>query len=1214
MNLRKLELFGFKSFMRKLDIHFSDGITVIVGPNGCGKTNVTDALRWVLGEGNARMLRGEKMEDLIFNGTRDYKPLNVAEVGLTVDNSAGILPIEFSEVTVSRRVFRNGESEFLINKVPCRLRDIHELFLDTGLGSRAYSVIEREMVEMVLGDQPEKRRELLEEAAGIMKYKIRERAAHRKLAATDEDLARINDILGEVERQVRSLKRQVGAARRYQEIRDRLRSLEIGLALFDVQMMRTDQSAFDAAMEEHGRERDEAATKTTVLDAEVEELRRRAAETEGTFATIQRGVDDAVERAREEERLHWSRKERRESLLENARRLSQEREQLEVSLQQGEVRRAEHQQSYGEHEIALALLLKNWEAMQAGVARIESDLEARRGELSRTREHAEAAAREVLRVRTECANHDAHREHLADRDAVLAEEARVLEKTLELRQAECDETRARLAAAREEFAGAERNLLMEGVRREELDKSRDDLREKVNKCALEIEAARSGLEMLRGLHDSFEGFGSGARTLLTKSGARVSPLADALHVKTPDLVPALETALGQAIEALVVESEGDAVGALEKLKEGAGRATILDRTAPRDGNGMESTALPQDSAILGWARAFLDAPAEISHHLDVLLSKVVLVESLGDAIRLAKRSGLRGHRFVSRDGDWAMYPGFVHGGSPKGSKDARILGRADRIAALSSRLESLDGEKTRAQEKVESMERDRAQASAGIRALESERDRIRTLHAGLEKQGERAEVELAGATSRLEAVRVERASLAARSAELEGTRTRVQEVLRLREGERDQLDAAWRVREQELVSSSSDRDSAQRRCHDGLLEIERRRNEIDKLNTEITRLTEEHRAAVDGIARRTEEITSADRAAGELAREIELGQERLAQTARETEEKRRVRDDAARARAEILDQLRGIEEERSRWIRVRDHARDLVHEAEMKRTKTASSLEERVARVKREFGVDLEKPETVQAHVLFDGASAEELEAARREREDLDTQLGRMGLVNMVALEQFDRESKRFEFLSTQKQDLEAARESLRRTIRKINRTARTMFTETLEQVRVNFKRTYGTLFEGGQADVRLSGDEDPLLAAIEIFARPKGKQLSNISLLSSGERALTAVAFLFAIYLVKPSPFCILDEVDAPLDDANIGRFLAMLKNVAQKTQFVMITHNKKTMEIADTMYGVTMEEPGVSKLVSVRLGRGTEPEVVSVAIENGQERIEELVLEGSV
>ncbi|HET9888696.1 MAG TPA: AAA family ATPase, partial [bacterium] len=313
------------------------------------------------------------------------------------------------------------------------------------------------------------------------------------------------------------------------------------------------------------------------------------------------------------------------------------------------------------------------------------------------------------------------------------------------------------------------------------------------------------------------------------------------------------------------------------------------------------------------------------------------------------------------------------------------------------------------------------------------------------------------------------------------------------------------------------------------------------------------------------------------------------------------------------DQLRQIEEERSRWIRVRDHARDLVHDAEMKRTKIASSLEERLGRVKREFGVDLEKPEIAQTHSMFENAAAEELEAARRERDDLDTQLGRMGLVNMVALEQFDRESKRFEFLSSQKQDLEAARESLRRTIRKINRTARTMFTETLEQVRVNFKRTYGTLFEGGQADVRLSGDEDPLLASVEIYARPKGKQLSNISLLSSGERALTAVAFLFAIYLVKPSPFCILDEVDAPLDDANIGRFLAMLKNVAQKTQFVMITHNKKTMEVADTMYGVTMEEPGVSKLVSVRLGRGSEPEVVSVAIENGEERIEELVLEGS-
>ncbi|NNE42827.1 MAG: AAA family ATPase, partial [Gemmatimonadetes bacterium] len=334
MNLKKLELFGFKSFMRKLDIHFSDGITVIVGPNGCGKTNVTDAVRWVLGEASARNLRGAKMEDLIFNGTADYKPLNVAEVELTIDNTSGVLPVDYTEVTVTRRVTRGGEPEFLINKVPGRLRDIHELLMDTGLGSRAYSVIEREMVEMVLADQPEKRRELIEEAAGIHKYKIRERQARRKLEGTDDDLNRISDVLREVERQVRSLKRQVGAAQRFQEVRDRQRELEISLAMVDLVEMQTRMEELREGLRENETEREGASSRVSALETDIETLRTESADADRKLSDEQREVDRLADEARSAESDNRVRRERLEALMETARRLQREKEELQARREQ----------------------------------------------------------------------------------------------------------------------------------------------------------------------------------------------------------------------------------------------------------------------------------------------------------------------------------------------------------------------------------------------------------------------------------------------------------------------------------------------------------------------------------------------------------------------------------------------------------------------------------------------------------------------------------------------------------------------------------------------------------------------------------------------------------------------------------------------------------------------------------------------------------------
>ncbi len=1213
MNLKKLELFGFKSFMRKLDIHFSDGITVIVGPNGCGKTNVTDALRWVLGEGNARMLRGAKMEDLIFSGTREFKPLNVAEVSLTIDNSTGVLPVEYAEVTVTRRVFRNGESEFLINKVPGRLRDIHDLFMDTGLGSRAYSVIERGMIDMVLSDQPEKRRELLEEAAGIMKYKIRHRQAQRKLEATDEDLHRIQDVLREVERQVRSLKRQVGAARRFQEVRDRLRELEIALALVDVETWRREEEELRKSHGDNLAERDGAVGKVAALETDVETHRMRMTDIDRKLSDVQREVDVLAEETRRIEGENLVRRERRESLLETSRRLDRERDELRTSIDAGELRRTDLEQRRVTEDEGLGAVVERHRLSEESLANLESDLTGRKERLSEARRHVEEASRDVARRETDIANLVTRGDHLADREAVLGEESQGLGVSMETLRRELAEVRSGLDTIRTGIENTGREIEAAEQRGRELDERREKVREDEKRLSVEIESARSGLEMLRELQANREGWEEGPRRLLTRDGSELAALADTLRPVRPDLIPALDAALEGAVQYLVAPDAHGAIEAVRALKEGEGRVTVVDLAGFRDASSRPAeTRVPEDPAVLGQARSFLEVDGDLGPVLDDLLSRTILVESLEDALRLARRSDARGLRFVSREGDWAEYPGLVRGGSAGGAGDSRILGRADRIKEYAQRVETEEAARDEIHRLAERLATERTELTQAIEALRKDRDDARERRGREERTAERLTTEIAGGEARNARIAAELEEVRGHRADVDRERAGCSESIREARERAERLDVDSRAREDELTASTDDRDGVQRACHDLRLEEQRVRAEIEKLHLELEQIGASRRADEEGIARREMELASTDQTVGELARELETGQSEFADRVGRLDARKTARDDVARERGSELDALREIEEARSRWSRLRDECAEAVHEQEMKLQRLSTGREELVGRVHREFSVDLDAEGARVKFGALLGAEESALDLSRRELADLQKQMDRMGAVNLVALEQYERESKRLDFLTTQRDDLEEAREKLRRTIRKINRTARTMFMETLELVRVNFQKTFGTLFDGGQADIRLAGEEDPLHAPVEIFARPRGKRLNSIALMSSGERALTAVAFLFAIYLVKPSPFCILDEVDAPLDDANIGRFLSMLQQVAEKTQFVMITHNKKTMESVDYLYGVTMQEPGISKLVAVNLGRAGEP--VSGPVGNGVEAsmdIEDLMVE---
>ncbi|MCA9753981.1 MAG: chromosome segregation protein SMC, partial [Gemmatimonadetes bacterium] len=920
MNLKSLELFGFKSFMRKLDIHFSDGITVIVGPNGCGKTNVTDALRWVLGEGNARTLRGTKMEDLIFNGTRDYKPLNVAEVSLTVDNSSGVLPIEYSEVTVTRRVYRNGEPEFLINKVPGRLRDIHDLFMDTGLGSRAYSVIERDMVEMVLADQPEKRRELLEEAAGIMKYKIRERQARRKLEATDEDMNRIEDVLREVERQVRALKRQVGAARRFQEMRDRQRELEVALAAVELSRTAEEAMQLETSVSESLTERDGAASHVAALEADIESRRLGMAEADRALSDIQREVDAVGEETRKLESENLVRRERREALVEKFERLGREVEELRARIASAAERRTELDTEHAACEEQLRELEVRLRESEDSLANVESDLDGRRRHLTESREAGQEAARELARRRAELANLDAHREHLEDRDLVLAEELREIEHSVSGLVGDAQETGQRVDAMRGRLQEITQRISDRESLRDDVDRRRDAARREESRLAADLEATRSGLDMLRGLQESWEGFGQGARSLLSRNSSQVRSLADGIRLSRNDLLRAVDSAMDAAVQFVTAPTSEVAVQLVRSLEEGEGQVTVVDVAGFARAAADAPIPLPQDGAVIGRASDFVEADGELSPVLERLLMRSVIVETLDDAVRLAGRAETRGLRFVSRHGEWAEYPGVVHGGKSAYGGESSILGRAERIQDLTTRVAQQEIALGEVRALEERLSGERESLAVELDALHRDRDATREQLSEQDRLLERSRAAHAAAEKRLASVTDERRALAARREEVVRQRDVLGKNLDELEETRARHEDETRRRETELVASGEDRDRLQTEVHDRKLERQRLRADLERLDLERSRLEESRRADEEGIARRLEDIQNTESTSETLAREIEESYSAFAARAEHLEERRRVRDDVARDRAGVIDALREVENERNKWQRLRDEA------------------------------------------------------------------------------------------------------------------------------------------------------------------------------------------------------------------------------------------------------------------------------------------------------
>ncbi len=1083
MRLTRLELSGFKSFAGAVELPFEAGVTAIVGPNGCGKSNISDAVRWVLGEQSPRLLRGGKMEDVIFQGSTGRRPVNVAEVSLVFDNSDGTLPIAYQEVVVTRRLSRSGQSEYLLNRSAVRLRDIQDLMRGTGLGADAAVVMEARMIEALLSEKAEERRALFEEAAGIGLYRDRKTSTERRLEETAADLARLEDLVSEVQTQVRSLARQRGKAERY----DKMIEERFGIALtlvrreledFDLTLGGLGQRAEQLAaalpgertrLEEAERERDTGMQARHTAEARRTEVERRLADAKLETGRLEGDLALAAERLRNAGQRRATAAQRREQ--EDARAFQAERERGAAA---AECDAAERDlASVGQELVGRTALEQEGRdgllARRAAVRELEEDLQ-RRAEGSRALEGERAA---LERERAELG------QQLAD-----ASQERARRAETEWAATKQVDTRAQEAAALARAAGQAAAGLEQARRRvaelKEQETHGRAARRQAEGALAQVTARRDALAELE---RERVGLAPAAQALLKERAqfgdAVIGPLADFVRTSRRDAVLA-EQLLGEWLHAVLVR-DAAAVETIRRWHEQARPGPlVLLPSVPGPRLAADGHPLHDDLRVDGPAAACELAAAEAAF------------AAAGAAAERARQQELEAGA-LKDDAERAA----AHAQREATEATAQVERLSTRFAEVEARLEALHADLERHEvERVrldERLGRERAQ----LIDLEAQQEAAR-------EQRVRWQVDAAQVEARLGAAR-DRAGRAAAEAE---------------EARRQSATLA---------------------------------EEMSALEHETATLTAQRTQWEDQLKERRLALVALEAAAGEAGVQVEAADAGVARTDAALEDARKALD------------ARGADE----------------HKLELERTEILGRRGGLVARVEAEWRKPLDRLLAEAPEVAGD------LEWLRQEDERLRAAIDAVGPVNALAVDEHGEEVKRLEFLMTQQDDLVAARQSLQQAAREIDQTAKAMFLDSFGKVRENFRTVFQTLFGGGECDVRLANEDEPLESEIEIHAAPRGKRTQRIHLLSSGERTLVAVSLLFAIFLTKPSPFCLLDEVDAPLDDANVGRYVLLLAEFKDLTQFIVITHNPRTMQAADAVYGVTMQEPGVSTIVGVRLGQ---------------------------
>ena len=1235
MHLHSLELIGFKSFADKTLFEFHEGVTAIVGPNGCGKSNVLDAVRWVLGEQSAKALRGGEMADVIFNGTDSRKPVGFGEVSLTFTNCGSELGVDWHDVRVTRRVYRDGNSEYLLNKTVCRLRDIQALFADTGVGRSAYSIMEQGKIDLILSSRPEDRRTVFEEAAGITKYKTQKKEALRKLEATEANLLRIGDIIKEVKRQIGSLQRQAGKARRYQTLhadlqvldthhsRAQLDKLEAELDQARTEIARLHDSETAAHEKIEAGENELAAKRRSLdeVDGEIGDARAEVQRLQNEIAGLRNRIEFNRQRAQETGELI-------ERYTNDIAAAEAKRSEQATQLQEADALIARTNQLLLSKEEEVAQLNEALQAARSQRAAKEEELRALQLSLSKLENRITSLESELTGVK-------------ARRDATAA---RIGELTKLI-----GEANATLQAARTNLAGARAAMETERLTAEERKENLRLAEERLHQnqagvTTAEKELARlertiaekhARLEVLRQMTEEGHGLEKGSQAILKglNDPERLRPaiagaLVASLNVESK-FVPALEAAFGRNMHAVVLRDADRAEEIFQQLSaQKLGQAALAIAELSVSSSDEPTSELP--AGAIAWAIDKVDAPAELQNLVRNLLRDVAIAPDLATALTLKRNAPAL--QFATLGGEFISSAGVIFGGTAAAASDS-MLGRKAIIIGLEGECQTLEADRAAA-----IIERD--QAMTEVEAAKVKVEEARLSHESAHEKSSRSGVEILSAER---AVSDEERKLA----QLESERHTLDQQVRQADERITGLEREMQADKEHLRNEQGLQASAEQARETARLQEEEAAEQLNELRLAVATERQRHESLVQHrapMAAREAELV--DLIAARRA-DIATYQDRIARQARESEEAdaritehesdlQSAEQNAAALADQRTERLTVVTEKEAELRKLRDSLNDLRDsrgKEEVRQTQLQLRIENLVEHVTRRYQIDLREfavdtfafqktlsvitkkrakseevgssapsldPDSVGEPPTSDESPAErpipQDENIEQIIADLTRQLDNMGPVNLDAVHEYDELEERYRFLETQNNDLTAARREVLDVISRINSTTQKLFAETFAQVRINFGEMFQEMFGGGRADLALLDENDPLNCGIEITAKPPGKQLQTVSLLSGGERTMTAVALLFAIYMVRPSPFCILDEMDAPLDESNINRFIKVLDRFVSQSQFIIITHNKRTIAKADILYGVTMEERGVSKLVGMKLeaDRGSDGQLI--------------------
>ena len=1188
MYLSRLEIFGFKSFANKTVINFTKGITGIVGPNGCGKTNIVDAIRWSLGEQKTSTLRSDKMENVIFNGTATKKPMGMSEVSLTLVNDAGLLPTEYSEVTITRRIFRSGESEYLLNKNICRLKDITNLFMDTGMGTNAYSIIELKMIEPIVSGKADDVRKMFEEAAGVNKYKVRRKLSLKKLDDVKLDLTRVNDIVAEVEKNVRSLERQAKRADQHNQIQSILKEKEIDLSEREFTLNTRKKNEIESQISEFSVLRQEIDNQISESETILLNLRNDVMNVESQLSQKRLEINKNTDELHNVQKTVSVNEEKLKSLNNTIIRLNNECKDFENQIERNEEIIEENYEKLAEIDSDISKNNIDSDNSQLSLEEKKKNLDSKKLITKELNDQFVTIEKNLRDAQNQLKNSEVEFDKIKSTIEKYNQRILTTTNTIAKTVGYIEELNNEKSVTVKKFEETESFYFKKKNEKESLDKELSKLKNQEVEERTAIAALKEKINFFQNLITNLEGVSEGSKILLESSNWTPKQkfiFADVGNAND-EFRYALEAALKNVLNNLLVDSIEDVKNAISLLKNnnlgkasffllnksGGNKPSLIDRLY-KFSIGRKAAKIKKETGFINWASELVNSEIEWQPYFLKVLSQTIISDTLENAIEIHQK--YPEFDVATLEGDIVKANGIIEAGSlPK--LDDTLFGRKQLLEDFIAEYPLLEEKLNELKSKIASVEE--KIASIDLNDInESTKVLLNDIN-NTEKQISQFEFEKKKANEEVENTQKQIQELASRSNDLDNEKIRLTSLIEnvtqersLKLSEISELESNLKLIEEDYNKFYSEINSRK-------IELEKLKGQSSNLSSSILRTKELIKQLRNGIDKRQEDIKETEEEIDELKGITYQLNDSLTRI-------NEIRHTLFNQQTDIELRLRNLKEESTekekalREIRnKRQEISDKIHNLQIKENELSLRLENLIHNIMVTYSLELQLKE-------YEDLETFNYKERNEEVNSLKEKIKNIGPVNLLSFSEYEEERTRMEFFHKQRNDLIDSEKDLINTINEINQTAQQLFIETFEQIRTNFKTIFQTLFnEGDESDIILEEGIDPLESKIEIMAKPKGKRPTNIEQLSGGERTLSAIALLFAIYLVKPSPFCILDEVDAPLDDANIDKFSKLLIEFTNRTQFILITHNKRTMEASENMYGVTMQETGISKLAAVQ------------------------------